>query len=71
MLAEALVRPAAEAMSVALPVVVGVKLDVAFPFVGVTGEAGLKVPDTPLTEKLMALVALVSVLPLASWIVAV
>jgi hypothetical protein len=40
------------------------------PPVGVIGEAGLKEPETPLTEKVTAFVAVVTVLPLASWIVA-
>ena len=50
----------------AVPVVVGVKFDVAIPFTGVTGEAGLNEPATPLTEKVMGLVAVVTVFPLAS-----
>ena len=62
----ALVRPAAEAVTVALPAVVGVKLVVATPSVGVTGEAGSKVPETPVKEKVTGLVALVTVFQLES-----
>ena len=64
--AAALVKPAALTVTVALPVVVAVRLDVATPAVAVTGEAGANVPDTPVTPKLMALVADVTVLPFAS-----
>ena len=67
----ALVNPMADAITVAVPAVVVVKLDVATPLVGVTGEAGLKVPGNPLTEKVMGLVAVLTVLPYASWMVAV
>jgi hypothetical protein len=59
-----------DAVIVAVPDVEAVKLDVAMPPLGVIGEAGLKEPETPLAEKVMALVAVVTVLPLASWIVA-
>src|SRR5215831_4560694 len=41
------------------------------PPLGLTGEAGLKDPETPLTEKVIGFVADVTVLPLASWMVAV
>ena len=67
----ALVRPVADAVTVARPAVLVVKLDVATPLVGVTGEAGLNVPGNPLTEKVMGLVAVLTVLPYASWMVAV
>ena len=69
--AVATANPLAETVTVAVPVVVGVRLDVALPPVGATGEAGLKVPDTPLTEKPIEFVAVATVLPLASWMVAV
>jgi len=62
----ALVSPLADAVMVAVPDVVGVKLLVATPLDGVTGEGGLNDPDTPLAEKVTALVALVTVFPLAS-----
>lgn len=64
------VRPVAVALTVAVPTVLGLKLLVATPELGATGAAGVKVPATPLTLKLMALVAPVLVLPKASWIVA-
>jgi hypothetical protein len=51
---------------VAVPDVEGVRLEVAVPLAGVMGEAGLKDPETPLTEKVIGFVALVTVLPLAS-----
>ena len=66
----ALVSPVADAVTVAVPVVVGVKLEVAIPAV-VIGEAGLKKPEMPLSEKAMGFVAVVTVMPLASWMVAV
>jgi len=43
--------------------VAGVKLEVAIPPLGATGEAGLNEPDTPLTENVTALVAVVAVFP--------
>ncbi len=64
--AVALVSPVAVAVTVALPTLVAVKLDVATPFVGVTGEAGVNDPDTPLAENVTASVALVTGFPLAS-----
>ena len=64
------VSPVDDAVIVAVPDVEAVKLDVAMPPLGVIGEAGLKEPETPLAEKVTALVAVVTVLPLASWIVA-
>jgi hypothetical protein len=69
--ADAPVRPAAVTVMVALPTVLGVRLDVALPPLAVTGDAGLNVPDTPLTAKLIAVVGEVTVFPLASWMVAV
>lgn len=68
--AEAPVSPAAFTVMVAVPTVVGVKLEAALPPVGVTGEVGVKLPDTPLTVKLIGVVADVTVLPLASWMLA-
>ena len=62
----ALVSPAEETLMLPVPAVLGVKLVTTLPFAGVSGEAGLKAPDTPLTEKATALVALVTVAPLAS-----
>lgn len=59
----ALVRSVPEAVRVALPTVVGVKLEVATPPLGATGETGLNEPETPLTEKFTALVAVVAVFP--------
>jgi hypothetical protein len=64
--AVALVSPAALAVIVALPAVIAVKLVVATPVIGETGEAGLKEPVTPLTPKVIGLVALPTVLPFAS-----
>ena len=64
------VSPVAVTVIVAFPALVGVKFDVALPPLGVIGDAGLKVPDTPLTAKLIGVVAPATVLPLASWIVA-
>lgn len=63
-------NPAALTLTVALPVVIGVKVDVALPALGVTGDSGLNVPTTPLTAKLIGVVAELTVLPLASWMVA-
>jgi len=67
----ALVSPVAETVIVPVPDVEGVKFVVAMPPLGLTGEAGLKDPETPLTEKVIGFVADVTVLPLASWMVAV
>lgn len=69
--ASALVRPAAETLMVPVPAVLGVKLAVAVPPLALTGVAGSNAPAMPVTPKLIALVALVTVLPLASWMVAV
>ena len=68
--ADAGVRPAALTVMVALPTVVGVKLEVALPPLGVIGEPGLNVPDTPLTANVIGVVAELTVLPLASWMLA-
>ena len=68
--AVAAVNPAAVTVMVAFPTVVGVRLDVALPPLAEMGEAGLKVPTTPLTAKLIGVVAELTVLPLASWMVA-
>ena len=62
-LAEPLVSPDAEAVMVALPSDVAVKLEFATPLVGDTGDAGLHDPETPLAENVTGLVALVTVLP--------
>ena len=69
--ADAEVSPAAVTVMVALPTVVGVKIDVALPPLDVMGDVGLNVPDTPLTAKLIGVVAEPTVLPSASWMVAV
>jgi len=68
--AVALVSPGDDTVTLALPIEVGVKLEVATPASADTGEAGLNVPDTPLSVKVIALVAVLTVLPLASWMVA-
>jgi hypothetical protein len=60
------VRPAAEAVTVAVPDVVAVKLAVAVPSLGVTGEAGENEPAIPVTQKVIGSFAWVTVLPLAS-----
>ena len=62
----ALVRPLAVTVMVAVPTVVAVTLEVATPAAGVTGEAGLNEPVTPVTANVIAFVAVVTVLPLAS-----
>jgi hypothetical protein len=62
----ALVSPAEDAVTLAVPAVVGVTLDMARPLDGVTGDGGLTEPDTPLRENVTGFVALVTVLPLAS-----
>ena len=66
----ALLRPAADAVIVAVPAVLGVKVDDAVPLDGVTGESGLKEPDTPLATKVIGFVALATVLPYLSRMVA-
>ena len=68
--AVALVNPVADAVTVAVPAVVGVKFDVATPPVGVTTE-GLNVPETPFIENVIGFVAAATGFPFASWIVAV
>ena len=65
-LAVALVRPGVLTVTVALPTVVGVKLEVATPALAAIGDAGLNEPDTPLTEKVIGLVAVSIVCPSAS-----
>ena len=62
-LAFALLRPVADAVMVALPAVVGVKPEVATPPLGLTGETGSNEPETPVSENVTALVAVVSVFP--------
>jgi len=69
--AVALVSPSALTVMIAVPTVVGVKLDAAIPPLAVTGDPGLKDPVTPLTENVTAFVAVVMTLPFASSIVAV
>jgi len=64
--AVALVSPAALTVIVAVPVVVAVKLELATPFVAVTGELGLNVPETPVTANVIGFVAVPTVLPIAS-----
>jgi len=66
----ALVSPTALAVTVALPEVDGVKLDVALPATA-AAAAGLNEPVTPATEKLTVSAALVTVLPKLSWMTAV
>jgi hypothetical protein len=65
------VSPAAETVIVAVPVELGVKLELATPPEALTGEAGLNEPETPVAAKVIALLAVVTVFPLTSWIVAV
>ena len=65
-LAVALVRPGELTVTVALPIVVDVKLEVATPALAAIGDAGVNEPDTPLTEKVIGLVAVSIVCPLAS-----
>jgi hypothetical protein len=63
--------PSAETLMVALPALVTFKLATAWPLSALIGEAGVNVPDTPVTEKLMALLAAATVTPLASCTAAV
>ncbi len=63
--------PEAEAVIVAVPVDVGVKVDCAVPPVAATEAPGLNDPDTPLAKNVTVLVADAMVLPLASWMLAV
>jgi hypothetical protein len=69
-LACALLSPAALAVIVALPELEGVKLELARPPLAATA-AGLNVPLTPATEKFTVSVALTTVLPKLSCMVAV
>ena len=62
----AAVKPVAEAVMVAVPVVKGVKVVEALPPLAVTGEVGLNAPDTPVTANVTAFVAFDTVLPNAS-----
>ena len=66
----AALNPAAVAVMVALPEVEAVKLEVARPPLA-GGAAGLNVPVTPATEKLTVSLAVTTVLPKLSWMVAV
>jgi hypothetical protein len=67
----ALMRPSAETLRVAVPVVLGVNVTDATPAVALTEEAGLNTPDTPLTENRTVLVAVEIFFPLASSMTAV
>ena len=60
------VSPAADTLTLAVPVLVAVKFEVTMPPLAVTGEAGLNEPVTPFTAKTMDCVLLVTVLPTAS-----
>ena len=64
--AVALVNPAALTVILAVPIVIGVRLDVAMPALAVTGDAGLKEPETPLTVNVTASLAVPTVWPSAS-----
>ncbi|MEO8630170.1 MAG: hypothetical protein ABI612_19045 [Betaproteobacteria bacterium] len=67
-------KPWDDAVMVAVPDVEAVKLVIALPLTGVIGvsvDPGLNEPETPRTENVMGLVAVVAVLPAASLIVAV
>jgi hypothetical protein len=68
--AVAVERALDEAVMIAVPDVVGMKLELATPRIGNTGKAGLNEPDTPLTEKVTGLVASGTTFPLTSKIVA-
>ena len=57
------VSPVADTCTVAVPELVTVKLEVATPLTAATGDGGLKVPGNAVNEKVMGLVALVTVLP--------
>jgi hypothetical protein len=60
---------------VTVPTAGGMKLDIDVPLVGVTGEAGVNrlapSPLAPLARKVTGLEAVVTLFPLASWMVAV
>ena len=60
------VKPVAEAVMVPLPELTGVKVVDALPPLADTGDGGLNDPDTPVTVKVIALVAFGTVLPNAS-----
>ena len=60
------VSPAADTLTLAVPVLVAVRFAVAMPSLALTGEVGLNEPVTPLTAKTMDGVLLVTVLPAAS-----
>ena len=60
------VKPVAEAVMVPLPELTAVKVVDALPPLAETGDGGLNDPDTPVTVKVIALVALDTVLPAAS-----
>ena len=65
-LAVADVRPDADALTVALPAVEAVNAVLAIPPDDAIGRTGLNPPVTPNTENVIALVAVDTVLPLAS-----
>jgi len=69
--AVALVNPVPEAVMAARPVLTAVNVEEAIPLMADTVAEGLKDPETPVTENVMALVAVDTVLPDASWTVAV
>ena len=60
------VKPVAEAVIVPVPELTGVNVVDALPPLAETGDGGLKDPDTPVTVKVIALVAVGTVLPKAS-----
>ena len=64
------VSPVAEAVMLAVPLLVGVNVTEATPLCGVTVAPGLKVPLTPAAEKVTGSVAVVTGFPNGSWIVA-
>ena len=64
------VSPAELAVIDAVPADAAVNVDVAMPFTA-AADAGWSAPSTPLTTNEIVLVAVLAVLPLASWIVAV
>jgi hypothetical protein len=65
------VRPVAEAVIVAVPVVTGVKVVDALPPFANIGDGGLNDPDTPVTANVMEFVAFSTVFPKASCTVAI
>jgi hypothetical protein len=64
--AVAVVNPVADAVMVALPVLTAMNVEEAIPLTADIVEEGLKDPETPVTENVMALVAVDTVLPDAS-----